>query len=226
MRGHSGKVLAVEWSSTNEHILASAGSDGTLRLWDIRKASACIGMLDQYNSRLAIRPQIPKAHSDTINGLAWSSDDLTLLSTGHDNKLRAWNMQTGENLLVNFGTAINNSHWQNLKPLIIDKDIEDPIVFYPSDEGLILRYSLLNGHLWHRQFVLNGRVTCVVDRPRHTEIFSGDSAGHILRWAPHITNVQPETAAESGSRPENILDTIASEGSRPTVTFSWESRYM
>lgn len=218
MRGHSGKVLAIEWSSTNEHTLASGGSDGTIRIWDIRKASSCIGILDQYNSRRDIKVDVPKAHSDTINGLSWSSDDLTLLSTGHDNKLRAWSMTHGENLLVNYGTAVNNSYWQNVKPLIIDRNIEDPIVFYPSDEGQLLRYSLFNGHLWNRQFVLNGRVTCVIDRQHHAEILSGDSAGQIIRWAKRTAeDVQLQQNHEVSSH--NVIDMIAIESSQPTITY-------
>lgn len=217
MRGHTGKVMTVEWSTRDEHILASGGSDGTIRLWDIRRASACIALLDQYNSRPAIRPKVPKAHTDTVNGLSWSSDGLTLVSTGHDNKMRAWDMETGLNLLINYGTAINNSHWQVVKPLIVDQVVEDALVFYPSDEGQILRYGLYSGYLWKREFVLNGRVTCVIDRPEHTEIYSGDSAGNIVRWRPveDTEEAQGDAVASSG----NVLDQLAQEMTSKTVTF-------
>ena len=219
MRGHTGRVLALEWSPTSEHVFASGGSDGTVRLWDVRRANACFALLDMYNSRAEIKPAIPKAHADAVNGIAWSSDGLTLMTTGHDNKLRAWDMSTGENLLVNYGTSINNSHWQTVRPLIIDQDVEDTLVFYPSDEGQILLYGLRTGYLYKREFVLNGRVTCVVDRARHTEIFSGDSLGQIFRWsASEATDTAESSAEQTG--PVNVLETIVQEMSTVPVTFT------
>lgn len=218
LRGHSGKVITTEWSPTAEHIIASGGSDGTIRLWDVRKASSCIALLDQYNSQQSHGSRIPRAHSDTINGLTWSSDGLTLVSTGHDNKLRAWNMETGENLLVNYGTAINNSHWQTVKPLVVDSEISEAMVFYPSDEGQILCYGLFSGYLWKRVFVLNGRVTSVVNRNGFAQIYSGDSSGQVFRWdAEHIEDVS-EIEAEI-SKPEDILGAIAGEMATRPVTF-------
>ncbi|CCG83502.1 WD40 repeat-containing protein [Taphrina deformans PYCC 5710] len=220
LRGHSGRVIAIKWSPTAEHVFASGGSDGTVRLWDVRKVNSCIAMLDQYNSRPSARPAAPKAHSDTVNGLAWSSDGLTLVSTGHDNKLRAWDMQAGVNLLINYGTAINNTHWQTVTPLIVDSNLDSAMVFYPSDEGQILTYGLFTGYLWKRDFCLNGRVTCVIDRPGYAQVYSGDSAGQITRWdAEDVSDPAIHQSTDAGPQGDDILRAITAEMNSKPVTF-------
>jgi WD40 repeat protein len=38
-RAHPGAVNALEWHPCNEHVLLSAGSDPSIRLWDLRSAA-------------------------------------------------------------------------------------------------------------------------------------------------------------------------------------------
>mmetsp|Transcript_22310 Transcript_22310/g.29179 ORF Transcript_22310/g.29179 Transcript_22310/m.29179 type:complete len:465 (-) Transcript_22310:122-1516(-) len=70
--GHTDEVWAVEWSPTNEYILASGGMDRTVRLWDVRRsgASACLLSLCAQNDILghgavaASPPLLSLQHSD------------------------------------------------------------------------------------------------------------------------------------------------------------------
>ncbi len=50
LSGHSSGILTLAWSPTEEYILASAGLDHQIRIWDIRKSgsSACLSSLDMY----------------------------------------------------------------------------------------------------------------------------------------------------------------------------------
>lgn len=47
LTGHSQGITAVQWSPTNPAVVASGSKDGTIRLWDIRKAGslACLSIL-------------------------------------------------------------------------------------------------------------------------------------------------------------------------------------
>lgn len=45
LRGHDGEVSALVWSPTERHLLATAGSDNALRLWDTRDASGRVDAL-------------------------------------------------------------------------------------------------------------------------------------------------------------------------------------
>lgn len=49
LTGHSGAVNCVQWSPIYDYILASGSSDGTIKLWDVRKSGskACLVTLDR-----------------------------------------------------------------------------------------------------------------------------------------------------------------------------------
>jgi DNA excision repair protein ERCC-8 len=103
--GHEwGFVIPVRWSPSRPYLLASGGSDGTVRLWDVRRGKACLASLDQHNtaSRETGGWLTPtnKGHDGVVNGLQFTADGLHLVSLGHDEKMRVWDLETGLNTLV------------------------------------------------------------------------------------------------------------------------------
>jgi DNA excision repair protein ERCC-8 len=58
--GHSRALRTVAWSPANEFLLASAGDSGTVRIWDVRRANACLVCCDDARSApLSSRPPSP-----------------------------------------------------------------------------------------------------------------------------------------------------------------------
>lgn len=99
--GHIGNgTLGINWSPRDEYILASGGVDGTVRLWDIRRAASCLACLEMNNSGVDKVNKGNLAHHGPVNGITWSEDGTWLVTLGHDDKIRAWDMATGENALV------------------------------------------------------------------------------------------------------------------------------
>ncbi|ETE63550.1 DNA excision repair protein ERCC-8, partial [Ophiophagus hannah] len=49
LQGHTQEILAVSWSPRYEFILATGSADSRVKLWDVRRASACLLTLDQHN---------------------------------------------------------------------------------------------------------------------------------------------------------------------------------
>ncbi|KAG0381010.1 DNA excision repair protein ERCC-8 [Mortierella sp. AD032] len=194
--GHRGTVLSVEWSPRHEYLLASGSTDTTVRLWDIRKSSSCLCSLDLHNTNSPPLSEANVAHTRTVNGLAFTPDGLHLVSTGHDDKMRLWNLYTGQNTLTNYGTMIRNQFVYNLTPLISPMSTGSPTyVFYPSNDRSILMYDLMDGSLVKRLTGSFGRITALAWRPRTQEIYSAGNDHDILAWGPK--NVDRDNALQA-----------------------------
>jgi len=208
--GHTGALLSVAWSPVDEHVLASAGTDGTVKFWDIRRSAALLAALDMedsvgvlgYNGRgSGARPRTRgKAHAGPVNGIVWTQDGRHMVTTGHDEKIRVWNTITGANTLANFGPLVKNKNFSQLMPCLMTPQIVatgKEIMFFPSERE-ILMYELYEGRLLKRlrppgamaATAPNGKVTQkqrVVDlawRPFDVELYSAHGNGTIRAWKP------------------------------------------
>ncbi|MFI5960175.1 WD40 repeat domain-containing serine/threonine protein kinase [Cryptosporangium sp. NPDC051539] len=80
LTGFAGTLNAVAYSP-NGKLVAGAGSDGKVRLWDTGTGT----------------PAAPAftGHTDGVNAVAFSPDGRTLATAGGDRTIRLWNVQTG-----------------------------------------------------------------------------------------------------------------------------------
>ncbi|KAL2758043.1 hypothetical protein ACRALDRAFT_1080040 [Sodiomyces alcalophilus JCM 7366] len=127
LASQGGAVLSVAWSPRGDNVLASGHMDGRVRVWDIRRGVALIGMLDQddslglvhhYDHAVASgsgwdasRPRFrasARAHDDGVNGLCWTQDGQYVVSAGLDERIRVWDAATGANTLASFGSVVRN----------------------------------------------------------------------------------------------------------------------
>lgn len=210
--GHHGALLTVAWSPTVEHILASGGVDGTIRLWDIRKSSGALGVLDKEDSmgitgtdglgRSARSREAGKAHSAPVNGLSWTDDGSYLISTGHDARIRVWDAGTGANTLAGFGPTLKNGHLSVLNMATSPTSCTPPgksLLFYPNEKE-ILMFELHEGRLLKRLKVpgpniaavksrtgernIKSRITGLVWRGQADGLYSSHTDGRIRAWLP------------------------------------------
>ncbi|KAJ3018653.1 DNA excision repair protein ERCC-8 [Thoreauomyces humboldtii] len=193
MQGHKAPVLAVRWSPREEHMVASAGLDHTARLWDIRKANACITCLDQYKSAEHtpgfVVDHVATAHNGAVNGLAFTSDGLNLITTGHDENIRLWDLATTTNTLTNYGTQIRNSVTHALHPCITYlSSCSPPLLFHPSDNRQTMVFDLFSGERLMQLRKHAARVACVALRGGDTQdVLTGSYDRSICWWAPPKT---------------------------------------
>lgn len=186
--GHRKSIMAVQWSSRDELLLATAGKDGIIRFWDIRSAKSCLMLLDQHNGDTTAGPHsVSTAHSGAVNGLCFLPDGLHLLSFGTDSELRLWDTQTGRNRLVNYGRIFNKKQ-NNIKFSVSDEGVAS-VAFVPSD-GNIEVYDIFNGN---RIGILRGHYNqvncCTFDVQLH-ELYSGANDRNILIWMPDTETVR------------------------------------
>jgi DNA excision repair protein ERCC-8 len=235
LAGHHGALLSVAWSPTLEHILASGGVDGTVRLWDIRKSSGSLGVLDMEDStgiagfdgmgRGARGRDRGKSHQGTVNGLTWTDNGSYIISAGHDERVRVWDTALGANTLASFGPTLKNSHLSNLPLVTSPTSLTPPrkeLLFYPNERELLM-FELHEGKLLKRLRVpgptlaavrsrtgersIKNRITALVWRSAVDGIYSAHSDGQIRAWIPRTR----DDAIADEEEEESLKDLIAGE---------------
>jgi DNA excision repair protein ERCC-8 len=234
LAGHHGALLSLAWSPTLDHILASGGVDGTVRLWDIRKSSGALGVLDMEDSmgitgvdgmgKDSRSRDTGKAHQGAVNGITWTDDGNHIVSAGHDERLRVWDAATGANTLASFGPILKNGHLSNL-PLVISPTASTPvgqeIFFYPSERELLV-LGLFQGKLIKRLKVpgpnmasvrsrtgernVKNRITGLVFRGQADGLYSAHTDGQIRAWLPRTAEDDSLEEEEGHSHKRHVDD--------------------
>nr|XP_008101073.1 PREDICTED: DNA excision repair protein ERCC-8 isoform X1 [Anolis carolinensis] len=199
LQGHKKEVLAVSWSPRYEYILASASADSRVKLWDVRKASACLLTLDQHNGEKskASSETVNTAHNGRVNGLCFTNDGLHLLTTGTDDRMRLWNSSSGKNTLVNYGKVCNESR-KGLK-FTVSHGCSPEFAFVPYNSTIAI-YTIYSGDL---MTILRGHfssVDCCVFQPYLQELYSSGRDGNILAWVPSLREPEPDDTSEELSQ--------------------------
>lgn len=211
LAGHSGNVLTVAWHPKDDNILASGATDGSVRLWDIRRSASSLGVLDMDDSigiagydgkgTGARRRERGQAHVGAVNGITWTDDGKYLISSGTDERMRVWDMATGANTLANFGPSIRNAQNTALQPLLAPSNLTpvgSDTIYFPNPQD-ILSFDLHAGTLQRRLRVvgqaaptgpapsmrnLKNRTTSLAWRAHNIEFYSAHSDGSIRCWQP------------------------------------------
>lgn len=155
-----GAVLSLAWSPRHEHVLASGTLSGAVRIWDIRRASSLLGLLDQEdslgifarggggggdssNNNVSNRGYrlSAKAHSGPVNGLTWTDDGAYIITAGHDRRIRVWDAATSANTLASFGPSIKNGQLANVPMFISPVGLmaaKKDLLFWPNETEILV----------------------------------------------------------------------------------------
>lgn len=83
LTSHTGSIEDIQWSPTEDALLASCSSDRTVRLWDSRSPpqQACVCI-------------VKDAHESDVNVISWNKQEPLMVSGGDDGMLKVWSLKT------------------------------------------------------------------------------------------------------------------------------------
>ena len=158
--GHVGPVNDVAGDPSGQ-FFASAGEDGTLRVWDVEAGK----------HRLTIA-----AHNAPVLSVCWSPDGRWLASASADRTVKVWDADTGElkTELEGHERAVTTVSWHQTKPWLASAGHDKTVrVWNPTTGDSI---AVMRGHV--------GAVTEVAWNPDGTRLASA-SIDHTVRlWSP------------------------------------------
>ena len=119
--GHTGSVEELQWSPNERNVFASASSDGTVKVWDVRSKSH--------------KPAVSVAVSNTdINVMSWSRQTAHLLATGaEDGQWAVWDLRQWK-------PTSNNPSIPTSKPVAsfnFHKEQITSIEWHPTDDSIV-----------------------------------------------------------------------------------------
>jgi len=87
--GHENTIYQLTYDDTGERILSASG-DATARIWDAETGD----ILQTFG---VVSNEDPEAgHENLVIGSAWSPDNTQVVTTGNDNTVRIWDVETGD----------------------------------------------------------------------------------------------------------------------------------
>ena len=191
-----------------------------------------------------------RAHNGPVNGIVWINDGRHLVSTGHDERIRVWDVIKGANTGSHFGPVVRNRELATSLPCLAPPEFGPPkhdVMFFPNERE-ILMYELFEGKLLKRlrvpgmaaqQTLQSGqreRITAVKERIKSltwrahsVELYSAHSDGHIRAWLPRTKEdvvadqedkTEEQELDEERKRKRDALDEVYRDLTRQKITFS------
>lgn len=186
LSGHSKPVWSCAWSSTSEWELVSAGTDGQIRLWDIRRPGALhvFDMNDTMRYSSSVPQEQPpssdqsQAHTAPVTGCGYVPGGLFFMSTGNDGKARLWDVRSRKHLLKHYQKRVSRT--RIVRQMSFSED--GRFVFHPS-ENVVYVFDIVSGRLVN---ILEGghyaQVHCCAWNAKREHLYTAGADKNLLVW--------------------------------------------
>ncbi|EQC29917.1 hypothetical protein SDRG_12461 [Saprolegnia diclina VS20] len=244
--GHRASIRSLAWSTTNAFHLATGATDGSVRIWDIRRsgATACLFCLNQdgaadvprriemastkrkmsHDPHIAAAASSALAHTSEVQSLAYTPDGRFLVSSGADRAMRLWHAASGAHMFHHY-TGIKCSGARHVTVAMAQEAKSDSTMLYHpvGSHGVIASYLLHNTESTEPLTKYTGhysRVTSCLYRASTRELLSGGEDGLIGIWRPpERTLFAPSTEDDDEQVPPPNEDAWSDDEAAPSDRF-------
>jgi len=185
---HNGGTV-VGFSHSGE-LLASGGWEGAIQLWQMPGGAP----LQRW-----------QAHSDSVNGVAFSVDDALLITAGYDGELVAWTLD---------GKAVRRVTTAAPVTHMVANPVLDRVLTGHSD-GSVRLWRFSDFALLSEQQLHHGRVKAVAIDPRMRRYASSGSDGNVYVWS------ETGETVELPAPPTDAWSLVFSPGGRQLFGGTW-----
>ncbi|KAG4304857.1 hypothetical protein PORY_001910 [Pneumocystis oryctolagi] len=127
--GHASSVEDLTWSPSEKDVFASASSDGTIKIWDIRNK--------KHKPALSVSVH----HDIDINVISWNKNVSYLMASGlDDGKFNIWDLRTFQNTSI--PSSIASFTWHTAPITSIEWHPSEKSVISVSDNSHVSLWDL------------------------------------------------------------------------------------
>lgn len=127
LEAHEDKIWSIAFSP-DDRLLASASSDGTIKLWEV-ETKKCIATL--------------KDHTDQVHSVVFSPNGKFIISSGNDTAINLWDVKQGQ-LLKTFPKRhdhwIWSVAWNPQYPLIASGSHDEILILWDTEGNEVSRF--------------------------------------------------------------------------------------